>query len=510
MKHEQSCGFAAEASSRVTGIPGVALATSGPGATNLLTAVGSCYFDSTACIFLTGQVNQNEMRKNPEQRQNGFQELDIVSMAKGITKFAYQIKKREEIVEVMKKAWEISLSGRNGPVLLDIPINIQQQVCERYIHEFISQDSESIERKSSELEKIKGLLLESSNPAILVGGGIRKSRTDRKFREFAENIGIPVLHSLMGKDILDTDSPLNAGMIGTYGNRFSNKILNEADLLLVLGSRLDVRQTGNSIESFRNGKKIVRIDNDETELSGRVIADINVLMELDFFFEGDIGTQQHPNSNELLKRLQEYKEMYLPESEQNLESGINPNSLCKWISQQFSDAKGYLVDVGQHQMWAAQSINLSNQQRFIPSGGMGARGFALPSAIGASESMSGKWIAVTGDGCLQLSIGELETLVYRQNQIAICVLNNSQHGMVAQFQDENMEGRYIGTREGYSSPNFSVIAKAFDIPSIRISNLEDLPKAQRLIKDWDSGPLLLEFLIPQNAKALPKMSKFMN
>jgi acetolactate synthase-1/2/3 large subunit len=508
MKHEQACGFAAEAASRISGIPGVALATSGPGATNLLTAIGSCYFDSTACLFITGQVNQLDLRVDKNQRQNGFQELDIVTMVEGITKYAQRLETSKDLPALLQEAWDISLAGRRGPVLIDIPINLQQEASIRYERNTGTSLPNEFLNHDSLFRDLQEMLNQSLRPVVLVGGGIRGSRQVSAFRKFVERLEIPVVYSLMGKDALPTNSPLNSGMIGTYGNRWSNKIISESDLIIVFGSRLDVRQTGSSVEKFQEGKRIIRIDVDLHEIKGRISSNLEFLMTLEDFFFAAQDISSHRKSVELLQNVQQYKRDYPAEMEQEVDLDINPNSLCEWISDQFSESNGFVVDVGQHQMWAAQSLNISESQRFITSGGMGAMGFSLPAAIGAASTQDGKWVVIAGDGSLQICLAELETIAHKNLPIAICVLNNGQHGMVAQFQDENMDGRYIGTRDGHSAPNFSDVAKAFGIPSLRIESSAELNGANEFIMKWKEGAILLEFMISNKAKALPKMGRF--
>jgi acetolactate synthase-1/2/3 large subunit len=195
------------------------------------------------------------------------------------------------------------------------------------------------------------------------------------------------------------------------------------------------------------------------------------------------------------------------ESEQDFELNLNPNNIMKVLSEVFVDASGFVIDVGQHQMWAAQSIRLRSGQRFLTSGGLGAMGFALPASVGAAVAASGKWVTILGDGCLQLSSAELQTISQYKLPIAVCVINNSQHGMVAQFQEENMNGRLIGTRDGFSNPNFQELAKAYGFSAVyKIQHLEELRALNVLVNEWETGPIFIEFVVDSRAKALPKMS----
>ena len=504
-RQEQASGFAAEGASRVSMQPQVAMATSGPGATNLITAIGSCFFDSSPVIFITGQVNQAELRKNKLQRQNGFQELDIVSAVKGFTKFSRQVLIPEEIPSALESAWHHCTEGRPGPVLLDIPIDVQQKQIERFqIDPTVVPNKSRI--PSEVIDQLRELLSESVNPVILAGGGIRTSQTVESFKNFVERTNLPVFRTLLGNDVLSTEHSHNIGFIGSYGNRWANQLLRESDLLLVLGSRLDVRQTGNSIASFIENKKIVRVDVDVHEISGRIPTDLAIESDLGSFFESCLNLDYRSNSQTIFEKAKNLKAEFPTANEQTADLELNPDIVMKWISKQFHQTAGYVVDVGQHQMWAAQSLNLGANQRFITSGGMGAMGFSLPASIGASIESGEPWVVIAGDGCTQLSIAELQTVFQLDLPIKIIVINNAQHGMVAQFQDENMSSRYAGTRDGYSVPDFVKVAEAFGIQALKISKLSDFGEASGLIGKSESKPLLIEIQVSDQAKALPKMA----
>lgn len=507
-RSEQAAGFAAEGSARVSGIPSVAMGTSGPGATNLITAIGSSYFDSTPVLFITGQVHTSEIRKNVLQRQNGFQELDIVSATKGITKLSYQITSASEFPEILNQAWKMALEGRPGPVLLDIPINIQQLECPPLNALHSSTESET-ELSEAPFRLLIEKLQSAQRPLILAGGGIRSSTTQNEFKSFVESYQIPLVHTLMGKDVLPTNHPLNMGFIGSYGNRWANRALSKADLLIVLGSRLDVRQTGNDKEDFLANKFIIRVDVDPHELSGRISANLDIKMELKSFFRIMKGIANPViDTSKFVQSITVDKKLFTSESEQEVTLTLSPNRVISWISSVSEHISGFCVDVGQHQMWAAQSIKLVGNQRFLTSGGMGAMGFSLPAVIGATSTDRQRWATITGDGCMQLNLGELQTIKHYELPVTIFVLNNHQHGMVAQFQEENMESRYISTREGYSTPDFCEVAKAFGIDSYRIRSEEDMQTAEKLLDQISSEPFIIEIEMDNRAKALPKIDRF--
>lgn len=507
-RHEQAAGFAAEAATRISGIPNVAMGTSGPGATNLITAIGSAYFDSTPTIFVTGQVHTQEIRSNPLQRQNGFQELDIISATKSITKYATQIVEPDSFPAILSEAWQIAISGRPGPVLIDIPIDIQQKYCDLPNASEILMTPKVVSEQFK-FETLLNLLGKSNSPLILAGGGIRSSGTVTEFLNLIERTQLPVVHTLMGKDVLPTSHALNLGFIGSYGNRWANRALSRAELLIVLGSRLDVRQTGSDLQDFTKDKFIVRVDVDQYELEGRVSADLNFSMDLkDFFASLQQRDLPRIDTLETLKRVYLERSIYTSESEQAVLLPLSPDKCIKWISQISKGVAGFCVDVGQHQMWAAQSIDIEHGQRFLTSGGMGAMGFAVPAAIGAATASNNRWFTITGDGCLQLSSSELQTIAHYKLPIVIFVLNNYQHGMVAQFQEENMEGRYVSTRIGYSTPDFCSIGEAYGIQAIKVTKESDFQSVEDFLTNFPNNPLIVEIIIDNQAKALPKIDRF--
>jgi acetolactate synthase-1/2/3 large subunit len=501
MRHEQAAGFAAEGFSRVTGIPAVAMGTSGPGATNLVTAIASAYFDSVPVIFITGQVHQDEIKKNYLQRQNGFQELDIVRMSKGITKFSRSITAVDQVSEVFHQALTESTSGRPGPVLIDIPINIQQQEITREK----MNDPINHRKESRDFTEILTLISNSKRPLILAGGGIRIANATTSFLKFVQKFQIPVVTSLMGIDSISSESKYKIGMIGSYGNRWANRAMLHSDLLLVLGSRLDIRQTGADVESFTKNKVIVRIDIDESEIGGRIESDVAYISSLNAFFDfmekaDYLSDQSHLD---FLGEAEKFAKENKQENEQVDLDGINPSIFMQMISDFFSTSSGYIVDVGQHQMWAAQSLTLKENQRFLTSGGLGAMGFSIPAAIGAWHANSGKWVVILGDGCAQISMSEFQTIKSIQPNLVVMIMNNHQQGMVAQFQEENLDSRFVGTRTGYSTPNFARVAEAFGIRSFQINSLAESQNIFEMINTVEE-PVIVEVNISQNAKALPK------
>jgi acetolactate synthase-1/2/3 large subunit len=501
-RHEQAAGFAAETSARVSNIPTVALATSGPGASNLITAVASSFFDSVPTIYITGQVNQSEMKKSKFQRQNGFQELDIVEAVKGITKSAIKVNSKSNLHLVLTKAWEIATNDRPGPVLIDIPIDVQQEHFVNEQIEYVSRTHKKSYKK--EVKKLSDLLAKSSNPLILAGGGLVTANVINEFRELVAKLKIPVVHSLMAVDSLPSDSKYRIGMIGSYGNKEANYALRNSDLLICLGSRLDVRQIGSDIKAFQQNKFIYRVDIDDSEICGRVKASKSINANLSHFITDWISFYKAFEHDKWIDELHLYRLNNPQQADQDKDLIWFPNDILKQISSICKDVEGYIVDVGQHQMWAAQSLILSAKQKFVTSGGLGAMGFAIPSAIGACFAKRGNWVVIAGDGCTQLSLAELQTIKELNLPISIFVINNNQHGMVAQFQEANLGNRLVLTREGYSTPDFVKIGNAFGIPSFSVSNGMELAEIAGKSNLITSGPVLVEIKISNQARALPK------
>jgi len=509
MHHEQGAAFAADGYARIKNIPGIALATSGPGATNLLTGIGSCYFDSVPAIFITGQVNQHELKGERKIRQLGFQETDIISMATPITKKCFQITDETRLPEILEEAYNITISGRPGPVLIDIPMNIQRANIDfSFVPSLINPSATTIAETT--LKQLYNLISSAKKPLILAGRGILSSDSKLIFNKFVNTVQIPVVTSLMAVDAISFDNPLRVGFIGSYGNRWANLALGDCDCLLVLGSRLDVRQTGADINGFRANKKIIHVDIEDGELNNRIKDCITVKLDINAFLncaEYYFSDHKLQLRQDWINEINHLKAKWVDIKEiQNID-GINPNAFIHQLSKASSLAHGYIVDVGSHQMWAAQSIELSEFQFFITSGGMGAMGYALPSAIGACFAVGGKpLVVISGDGGIQLNLQELQTIKHNNLPIKIVILNNQSLGMIRQFQDSYFEGRHQSTVWGYSAPDFEKIAHAYGIKATTISSIEEINHGLFSLWEQPNSPFVLQVMIDSRANAYPKIA----
>lgn len=512
MHHEQGAAFAAEAMGRLTGIPGIAMATSGPGATNLLTGIGSCYFDSSPSIFLTGQVNRHEQRGDRRIRQLGFQETDITSMAKPVTKKAVLLNDAKELPNALEDAFHLATCGRPGPVLLDIPMDVQSEnVDPAWLT--ATHPATVVATAESDLVAVREGLLRARKPLILAGGGIRSGQAIGAFRELVNSINVPVVHSLMGVDLLPYEHLLNFGMIGSYGNRWANLSLSECDCILVVGSRLDVRQTGADTAGFKGNREIFHIDCEPGEVNNRVKGCYAILSEIRPALTA-LKEVLVPVRNELARNAEGWRgeiaslRSKWPDTDEiKGVEGINPNVFMHVLSKASTHVPAYVVDVGQHQMWAAQSLELQEEQRFLTSGGMGSMGFGLPAGIGSAVALKGQPVVViAGDGSFQCNIQELQTVVRLGLPIKMVVINNGCHGMVRQFQESYFNGRYQSTMWGYSAPNFEHVAAAYGIPAKTVSDPYQLQHSCSWLHSDGAAPALLQVMVSPRANAYPKLA----
>ena len=493
--NEQGAGFAAEGYARAANQTSVAIATSGPGATNLITPIADCFFDSTPVLFITGQVNTYEY-KQYDIRQCGFQETNIVDIVKPITKYAKTITDANDLKYEIQKAFYIMNTGRKGPVLLDIPMDIQRlEINENSLKTFIPEQEKNI--YPFNISKINELLNNAKKPLILIGNGINDLQNITELNTFLEKTNIPIVESLHGIAGVDSNYKYNLGFIGTYGNRAGNIAIAECDLLLVLGSRLDFRQTGADLSIFLN-KTIIHVDTDEKELACSKLKKIPVKTNI-YDFLKTINTLPFKNNiSKWQNKMTELKNTYTT----NSKTFSLPNKFLEKVWQYSKKEDIFVADVGQNQMWAAQSAKIKTGQKFLTSGGHGSMGFALPAGIGAS--FKNRSIVITGDGGAQMNIQELEVLKRRNLPVKIIVMNNSNLGMVRTFQELYFDNRTPSTVWDYSAPDFEKIAAAYGIKAktVKIEEADD-----NIIKEFlkDNSPALLNILMPLHTQVEPRL-----
>lgn len=511
MHHEQSAAFAAEGVARYTKgkTIAVAMGTSGPGATNLITGIGSCWFDSVPCLFITGQVNTRELKGDRAIRQQGFQELDVVEVVRSLTKYAVRVDNPDDLLPEMHKALSAALSGRQGPVLLDIPNDVQRaDIPDALVKKWLSMPlaiSTGPEIGISDLKQLEALCREAQRPLICIGGGARWADSMDEWLLAADELDIPYVSTLMGHErVVARNNYFN--MIGSYGNREANWAVQNCDLLIVVGARLDVRQTGSDVEDFARKARIIQIDIDPAQLGNRVQAELSLCATAESFFKAfPLRAATFPNRGKnWLAELSTRRDQ--SQANEYADWEISPSEIFKRINRNLAGHHvDYVCDVGNHQMWAAQSLRLSPNHAVHYSGGMGAMGFALPAALGIAIQSRNKVVVVTGDGSLQINIQELDTLNRLGLDLTIIVMNNAVLGMVKNFQDMYFDGRDQSTRKGYSSPSFTDIAAAYGIEAHRAASAADMERALSLIADH-KGPLLIEIMMIGATECRPRLA----
>lgn len=510
VRHEQAGAFAAEAYARMNGKLGVAMATSGPGALNMLTGIGSCYFDSVPCLFITGQVNTYEYKFDRPIRQIGFQETDIVSVAQTLTKYSELVTDPAKIRFHLEKAVYLAQHGRPGPVLLDIPMNIQRaEINPNELESFYDSKEYHNEMreepaKFEQIEHIISLIKDARRPLVLAGGGVRLSNACDQLEYFLEITGLPLVSSLMGLDVLPHDNPQFIGLIGSYGNRYSNLALANCDLLIILGSRLDSRQTGTRPDTFARAARKIHVDIDPLELNSKVQVDVSIQADVRSLLtnlNNALQGYEKTDLNEWFDKINHLKKSYPTYSFEPSANEIEPNRFMNLLSSKCSNFGAICLDVGQHQMWASQSYKIFKGQRLLNSGGMGAMGFALPAAIGAALADKREVLVIAGDGGIQLNIQELDTIIRLNLPVKIVVINNGSLGMVRQFQDLYMDGRQQSTVN--KNPSFIDIARAYGLPSYQINTTDELVKVDEFLAV--KGPSFLEVILQRKTEVHPKL-----
>ena len=495
----EACGFA-----QTSGRIGVAYATSGPGATNLITGICDAYFDSIPTLFITGQVNTFESKNGYKVRQRGFQETDIISMVTNVTKYAHYVSSVEDLVESLDKAYEIAMSGRRGPVLLDIPMNIQRgEIPEELAMTHLCPDNCTVNKdeNDADISFLLPLLSEAKRPVVLLGAGIKQAGITDLASKFIAKTGYPAVTSMTGFDIL-SDMPNNYGFIGAYGDRVANFVVAKADLVLTIGARLDIRQAGAVREDFAPTAKIIRVDIDDNELSYKIRDN-----EIDVNMDAGV----------LLNKLYD---MDLPKADSSWTavcdtirskiSGLDdrlPNKIMRKLSEAVPENTVIATDVGQNQVWVSQSFKLKKGQQVLFSGGHGAMGYSLPAAIGAHFGSKMPAVSINGDGGIQMNIQELE-FIHRENlPVTVVIFNNSSLGMIRHFQEMYFNGNYAQTLtgSGYSNPHFDKIAQAYGMQYICAdgSNDYDFSGVTSAVKN--GVPTLVEVIIDEYTYVSPKL-----
>jgi len=519
VQHEQAGAMAAEAYSRITKNIGAAMATSGPGMTNLITGIGCAYFDSTPTLYITGQVNTTEAKGDRKVRQIGFQETDIVEMVKPITKFAVQITDPQDIKYYLEKAIYIAKSGRPGPVLIDMPMNIQRaEITVNKLRKFnpkeVKLDIDNSKTVKQNIQKAVEALKRAKRPVIIAGGAIRYANQLENFQNLVDLLKIPVVSTWSGIDALHHDHPCYIGQIGVYGNRGANFTVQNSDCILSIGSRLDTRITGGKPETFaREAKKII-IDIDRAELfKGRGLTpDIAICADVRDVLPKLVSKMK---SNKLiqdgswLKKALAWKNKYpaVLDEWRKRKDWVDPYVFVETLSKHLSKDAVVITDCGGNLTWTIQAFRLKKGQRLFSAMGNSPMAYSFPASLGASIALGKKEvICIIGDGGFQMNIQELQTLKYYNLPIKVFILNSRSYAIIKQFQEQYFNSNFIATepKAGYSVPDFVKITKAYGLVSEQIQNNNQIErKLKSILKK--KGPIICDVLVPDNAKLLPKL-----
>lgn len=508
MRHEENAALAADGYARIRHGLGLALAMSGPGATNLITGMAQSYFDSVPVLHLTGNVTTGTFKYGRPLRQLGYQEADIVPIASPVTKAAYFVDRLDMAPYLLRDAIRLALEGRPGPTLYDIPFDVQKQEIDpgELTVPFAYEEQRTL--AESDYDRFRALLAASRRPLLLLGGGIQTADVSVAVAAFARRLQLPVVVSLLGKDAFPNDDPLYVGFIGAYGNRHANRTLAKADLVIALGSRLDSRQTA-KISAFSANKQIIHVDVDPCVINSTVPTALGIRLDLRTFFQAFAAWEArkplecNPPSA-WLEQIREVRALLQGDGEQD-QGDLNPKAFLRQLSRALPPGAIYTVDVGGHQMWTAQTMELKAGDRILYSGGLGTMGYAMPAAIGAHFAAPDRpVVAITGDGGFQMALSELSTIATFRAPVKLIVINNGMLGLMRYFQDENFEGLHPATVEGYSAPDVVRVASAFGLPAHALVRNQDVAPAL----DWllaEPGPAVLEVKTPVEWAPYPKV-----
>jgi acetolactate synthase-1/2/3 large subunit len=510
VRHEQGAGHAAEGYAAATNGVGVAIATSGPGATNLVTAIADAYMDSVPLLAITGQVFSTLMGTD------AFQEVDIVGITMPITKHSFLVTRAEDVPATLAKAFQIATTGRPGPVLVDITKDAQQNSAPYIWPPKVEMPGYRPVTKAhgKQIQAAAQLLAESKRPVFYVGGGVVRAQASKEFFELATKVGAPVVTTLMARGVFPDSNPLNLGMPGMHGTVPAVLSIQESDLLIAIGARFDDRVTGKPSE-FAPDAKVVHIDIDPAEISKIRVADVpivgdakDVIADLSTAFTEAIKGATYDLS-EWWVRLHELQRRFPLGYDEPVDGLLSPQYVIQRIGEITGPEAIYAAGVGQHQMWAAQFIKYERPNAWLNSGGAGTMGYGVPAAMGAKVAQPERTVwAIDGDGCFQMTNQELATCTINNIPIKVAIINNSSLGMVRQWQSLFYDGRHsftdLNTGHGTAMvPDFVKMADAYGALGIRVTKKEEVDAAIRLANETNDRPVVIDFIVSRDSLVWP-------
>lgn len=506
--HEQTASIAAEGYSLETGNIGCAISSSGPGVTNMMTGIADAYFDSIPVLYISGQVNTYEYKYDKPIRQQGFQEMEVAELVKPITKYSTMVDKEENIPYELEKAISIALSGRKGPVLLDIPLNVQRaQINPEKCKHFVAEEGSLV---CPDLTEVKTLLSKAKRPMLLLGAGALQNGAPELIEDFLERYPFGVVTSLRGRGSLNESYRYYMGMVGSYGNRCANMSISKADLLIVLGSRLDTRQTGARLDAFLPNAHIVHVNDDINELNCHRLGNrvkVNCYVR-DFLYTILKEPVSCANLEQWHKFLAVIRGKY--NQDQEIERLVDNKSPYRFIQalNKITQENDILVsDIGQNQMWTAQTAKLKKGMKYITSGGLAPMGFSMPAAIGISYAAPQKNVyAICGDGAFHMSSQAVGVIAQHKLPIKIIIMNNDCLGMINQFQRLYFDSRFYGTHPtcGYQNPCYEDFAKAYGVQYFKLTEA-DLVNESLLKQIAETRTCVVECIITGFTSVCPKL-----
>lgn len=499
-RHEQGTIHAAEGYARVTGKPGVVLATSGPGATNLITGITDAMMDSLPLVIITGQVGQSVIGTD------AFQEADVLGITTPITKYNYQVQDIRDLPRIVNEAFYIATTGRPGPVLIDIPKNIAAEITTGvYDNSFhLPGYQPTMKPNPLQIQKLGKLIGEAERPVLLAGAGILLSDASEELMHFVEKYELPVVNTLLGLGSFPGNHPLFLGMGGMHGTYTANTAIYEADLLINIGARFDDRLTG-KLANFAPGAKVAHVDIDPAEIGKIIRTEIPIVADAKKALQALTKLKiNKPKITDWTNKLAENKVAY-PYWYDKGETAISPQWLIENVHKASNGKAIVVTDVGQHQMWAAQFYSFRKAHNWVTSGGLGTMGFGLPAAIGAQIGRPDDTvIAILGDGGVQMTIQELGVIQELKLPVKVFIVNNEALGMVRQWQEEFHGERYSSSLLP-ANPDFIKIAEGYGIRGVKVDNEKDVPKVLEEVFAYD-GPVVIDFRVEKMTKVLPMVA----
>ena len=496
MRHEQGAAHAADGYARATGKVGVAFATSGPGATNLITGIATAHMDSVPTVFITGQVARAAIGKD------AFQETDVTGITLPITKHNYLVMHASEIAGTIKEAFYLASTGRPGPVLVDIPKDVFVEKAEFEYPETVNLPNYDVPQEADpeQVQEAVQLIKEAHKPLILAGHGVIISRAYDELMELAEKAQIPVITTLLGISSFPETHPLSVGMPGMHGMAYASLAINEADLLLALGMRFDDRITG-KLSAFAPNAKVIHVEIDPSEVHKNVRATVPLIGDLKKVLQQLVPAVEPKSHEEWVQRIEELRVEH-PLMRPKVTGELRPQYVIQALSQATKGNAVIVTGVGQHQMWAAQHYTFTKQNSWITSGGLGAMGFEVPAALGAQVGRPDAVVwSVAGDGGFQMTMSELATMVENNIPVKFAIFNNRYLGMVRQWQDIFYEKSYVATHYT-GNPDFVKLADAFGIFGTRVTKEEEALPAIKAAMEYP-GPALIDFVVAQEENVYP-------